>query len=136
MTLSAAEAQRHFVDPFVRENVACGYDVMAFESLTLTPFCIEILGVRKWIFQQCFQCDFGCNQVKKCKNTSTFFIFFTIVLQIFPDFFLQGEINCWGGRDRKISALVSAPVSALYLTFGSQDWTALFDWADTLGPKV
>ena len=24
---------------------------MAFESLTLTPFCMEILGVRKWIFQ-------------------------------------------------------------------------------------
>ena len=54
MTLSASTAQRHFVDPFVRENVACGYDrcdVMAFESLTLTPFCMEILGVRKWIFQ-------------------------------------------------------------------------------------
>ena len=58
MTLSAAEAQRHFVDPFVRENVACGYDVMAFESLTLTPFCIEILGVRKWIFQ-CFNSVFS-----------------------------------------------------------------------------
>ena len=56
MTLLASTAQRHFVDHFVRENVACGYDrydVMAFESLTPTPFCIEILGVRKWIFQ-CF----------------------------------------------------------------------------------
>ena len=56
MHLSASTAQRHFVDPIVRENVACGYgrcDVMAFESLTLTPFCMEILGVRKRIFQ-CF----------------------------------------------------------------------------------
>ena len=42
------------MDPFVGENVMCGYDrcdVMAFESLALTPFCMEILGVRKWIFQ-------------------------------------------------------------------------------------
>ena len=51
MTLSAAKAQRHFVDPFVRENVACGYDVVTFESLTLTPFSMELLVVRKWIFQ-------------------------------------------------------------------------------------
>ena len=49
-----------------------------------------------------------------------------------PCFFLQDEINRWGGRDRKISALVSA----LYMTFESQGWTALFDLVDTLGPKV
>ena len=60
-------------------------------------------------------------------------LFITIGLQISLGFFLQGEINCWGGWDRKISALVSAPVSALYMTFGSQGWTALFD---TLGQKV
>ena len=56
MTFSASAAQSHFIDPFVRENIACGYDrcdVMTFESLTLTPFCMEILGVRKWIIQ-CF----------------------------------------------------------------------------------
>ena len=33
-------------------------DVMAFKSLTLTPFCMEILGVRKWIFQ-CFNSVFS-----------------------------------------------------------------------------
>ena len=64
------------------------------------------------------------------------YVHFLYFLQLFCRysvfFFLQGEINGWGGRDRKISALVSA----LYLTFGSQGWTALFDWADTLGPKV
>ena len=58
MTSSAAKAQRHFVDSFVRENVACGYDVVTFESLTLTPFCMEILGVRKLIFQ-CFNSVFS-----------------------------------------------------------------------------
>ena len=61
MTLSDSTAQRHFFDPFVLENVACGYDrcdVMAFESLMLTPFCMEKLSVRKWIFQ-CFNDDFS-----------------------------------------------------------------------------
>ena len=66
-----------------------------------------------------------------CKNKSTFFIF-TIFLQTFPVFFLQGEINSWGGWDRKISA----PVSALYMSFGSQGWTALLELVDTAGPKV
>ena len=28
MTLSAANAQKHFVDPFVCEDVVCGYDVV------------------------------------------------------------------------------------------------------------
>ena len=141
MTLIASTAQRHFVDPFVCENVARSYDhceIMAFESLMLTPFCIgktwcKIMDIS--MFERCFQCDLGWNQVKICKNTSTFFIFYNCFADI-PCFFLQGEINCWGGQDRKISALVSAPVSALHMTFGSQGWTALFDLADTFGPKV
>ena len=39
----------HFADPFVRENVARVFDinVMTFESLTLTPFCMEILLCKK-----------------------------------------------------------------------------------------
>ena len=60
-----------------------------------------------------------------CKNTSNFFIF-TFFADI-PCFFSGNEINSWGGQDRKISAPVSAPVSALYMSFGSQGWTALFD---------
>ena len=51
----------HHVDPFVRENVACVYDVVTSwrsKVLTLTPFCMEILGVRKWIFQ-CFNSVFS-----------------------------------------------------------------------------
>ena len=63
------------------------------------------------------------------------FLFSTIFLQIFP-VFSPGRDQLLGRAGQKISALVSAPVSALYLTFGSKGWTALFDWADTLGPKV
>ena len=84
------------------------------------------------VFSERFWLELG----KDLQEYVNFLYFFTIVLQIFPVFFLQGDINCWGGRDRKISALVSAPVSALYMTFGSQGWTALFDLGDTLGPKV
>ena len=87
------------------------------------------------MFKRCFQRDFGWNQVKICKNTSTFFIFTTVFCR-YSLFFLKGEINCWGGRDRKISALVSALVSALYMSFGSQGWTAVFDLVDTVGPNA
>ena len=59
------------------------------------------------------------------------FIFYIYFADI-PCFFLQGEINFSGGRDRKISATVSA----LYMTFGSHGWTALFDLVNTVGPKV
>ena len=45
------------------------------------------------------------------------FLYFYNCFADIPCFFSRAsEINCWGGRDRKISALVSAPVSALYLT--------------------
>ena len=59
-------------------------------------------------------------------------LYFSIIFADIPRFFHQGEINCWGGRDRKISA----PVSALYMSFGSQGWTALFDLVDTVGPRA
>ena len=64
------------------------------------------------------------------------FLYFYNSFANIPCFFLQGEINSCGGRDRKISALVSAPVSALYMSFGSQGWTALLELVDTAGPKV
>ena len=35
-----------------------------------------------------------------------------------------------------ISAPVSAPVSALYMSFGSQGWTVLLKLVDMAGPKV
>ena len=105
---------------------------MTFESLTLTPFCTEILNVRKWMFK-CL-CGFGLNKVKYARicPLSLFLQFFADI----PFLFLQGEINCWGERDRKISGPVSAPVSAHYMTFGSKGWTALFDLVDLVGPKI
>ena len=64
------------------------------------------------------------------------FLYFNIIFADIPRFFRQGKINCWGGQDRKITAPVSALVSALYMSFGSQRWTALFDLVDKVGPKV
>ena len=86
------------------------------------------------MFLAAFSVRFWLELGKMCKNKSTFFIF-SLFLQIFP-VFSQGEINSWGGRDRKISAPLSAPVSALYMSFGSQGWTALLELVDTAGPKV
>ena len=83
------------------------------------------------MFLAVFSVRFWLESGKMCKNKSTSFIF-TIFWQIFPFLFLQGEINSWGGRDRKILA----PVSALYMSFGSQGWTALLELVDTAGPKV
>ena len=36
---SVAALTDHFADALDRENVACVYHFMTFESLTLTPFC-------------------------------------------------------------------------------------------------
>ena len=46
----------------------------------------------------------GLDKDSVCKNRSSLFIYY-----IFADipFLLQGEINSWGGRDKKISAPVS-----------------------------
>ena len=77
-----------------------------------------------------FQCDFGWNQVK-CARISPLSLFLHF-LQVFPVFFSPGRDQLRGRRDRKISA----PVSALYMSFGSQGWTALLELIDTAGPKV
>ena len=52
----------HFADVFVPENVACGYDVMTFESTQPTPFCLEKSSVRKWTIK-CFSSVFRANWV-------------------------------------------------------------------------
>ena len=107
----------HFVNPFVRENVARVFEDVVrftFESLTLTPFRIEILSVRKWIFQ-CFNGVFSAILVRMRKRYAriSLYFFFLQFLCRYSLFFLQGEINLWGVRDKKISAPVSAPVLAL-----------------------
>ena len=40
----------HFTNAFVPENVAYGYDVVTFESLQPTPFCLDKFSVRKGQF--------------------------------------------------------------------------------------
>ena len=51
-------------------------------------------------------------------------------------FFSPGQDQLLGRAGQKnISPGISPGISPL-LDFGSQGWTALFDWADTLGPKV
>ena len=84
------------------------------------------------MFLAVFSVRFWLESGKICKNKFTFFIF-TIFLQKFPVFFLQGEIKSWGGRDRIISALVSALVSALYMSFGWHGWTVILELVDTAG---
>ena len=49
-TDSAVDQTNHFADAFVRENVAYGSDVVAFESLQSTALCLAKFNVRKWIF--------------------------------------------------------------------------------------
>ena len=51
---SVAALTDHFTDVFVRENVARVFDVvgdvMTFENLTMTPFCLEKSSIRKGSF--------------------------------------------------------------------------------------
>ena len=69
-----------------------------------------------------------------CKIKSTFFIF-TFFLQIFS-VFSPGRDQLRGRAGQENICPVSAPVSALYMSFGSQGWTALLELVDTAGPKV
>ena len=67
------------------------------------------------------------------------YVHFPNFLQLFCRyslFFSRARSTAWKGGTEKISALVSAPVSALCTTFGSQGWTALFDLVDSVVPKV
>ena len=113
-------------------------DVMAFESLTLTPFCMEILGVRKWIFQ-CFNSVFSAILVGirwKYARIRPFSLFFTIVLQIFPVFSpgrdqLLGRVslkNISPGNSPGISPLLDFWIPGL----DSSIWLGLYAWAKSL----
>ena len=110
---------------------------MTFESLTLTPFCMEILGVKKIgisMFVVVFSVRFWLESGKMCKNKSTFFIFTFFCRSSL--FFSPGRDQLsWRGGQENIGPRIS-PVSALYMRFGSQGWTALLELVDTAGPKV
>ena len=49
------------------------------------------------MFKRCFSA-FWIEKGKICKNTSAYLFYIGCRYSLF---FLQGEINCWGGRDRK-----------------------------------
>ena len=56
---------------------------MTFESLQLTPFCVEKSSVRTWIFQcftQCLHWAFGWNKVKYARITITHGCFIALTL--------------------------------------------------------
>ena len=60
---SVANQTDHFTDAFVCKNGAYHYgDVMTFENLQLTPFCLDKFSVRKWIFE-CLRSVFSANLV-------------------------------------------------------------------------
>ena len=96
------------------------------------------------MFKQCFQCDLNWNQVKICKNTSTFFIF-TIVLQIFPGFFSRARSTAGEGGTGKYQPWYQPRISPL-LDFwipglDSSIWLGWYAWAkslvsSSLGPVV
>ena len=48
--MSVAALTDQFADALVRENIVRVFTVMAFESLTLTLFCLEKTSVNKGIF--------------------------------------------------------------------------------------
>ena len=111
---------------------------MTLESLTLTPFCMEILGIKMDISMllAVFSVGFWLGSGKMCKNKSTFFIFTFFFLQISPVFFSPGQDQLLERAGHVKIGPVSAPVIALYMSFGSQGWTALLELVDTAGPEV
>ena len=91
----------------------CRCDVMAFESLPPTPFCLEILSVRKWIFQ-CFNGVFSAILVGirlMYARICPLSLFFTIVLQIFPVFSLGRDQLLGRAGQKNISPGISPRIS-------------------------
>ena len=88
---------------------------MAFESLTLTPFCMEILGVRKWIFQ-CFNSVFSAIVMESGKNMQehVHFLYFYNCFADIPCFVFQGRDQLLGRAGQEnISPGISPRISPL-----------------------
>ena len=82
---------------------------MVFERLTLTPFCMEILGVRKWIFQ-CLTVFSVRFWLESGKNMQEYFhFFFTFFLQIFPVFFSRARSTAREGGIEKYQPWYQPP---------------------------
>ena len=76
---------------------------MAFESLTPTPFCMELLGVRKWIFQcfNVFSVRFWLESGKDMQEYVHFLIFYNCFADISCCFFSPGRDQLLGRAGQK-----------------------------------
>ena len=84
ITENVADQTDHFVDVFVRENVAYGYEVVP--TLWRSKFTADAILLRTMekgeilMFQQRFQSDFGWNKKNMQNNDHTsFFIELTLI---------------------------------------------------------
>ena len=83
-TESVAALIDHKNDGFVLRKRCTGCNVMMFESLTLTPFCLEKISLRKMVFKgfSSVFSGFWLESGKICKNNGhTFFIHFINTFQ-------------------------------------------------------
>ena len=81
-TERVTDQTEYFADAFVHENVVCGCDnVMMFESLQLTPFCLEKSRVRKGYFNVLAACSvrIWLGKCKICKNNDHMGLFHCII---------------------------------------------------------
>ena len=127
----------HFANSFVHENVArifdivIRYDVRKFDADAILYADTRCKKMDISIFLVVFSVQFWLEWGKIFKNTSNFLIF-TIVLQIFPVFFLQGRINSCGGHDRKIWAPYQ-PFHEFWIAgLDSSIWLGRYGWAKSL----
>ena len=106
---------------------------MAFESLTLTPFRLEILGVRKLIFNvlTVISVRFWLESGKICKNTSTFFIFYNCFADI--PFFSPGRDQLLGRAGQKNISPGISPLRDFWIPgLDSCIWLGRYAWAKSL----
>ena len=86
------------------------------------------------MFKPCFQRDFGWNRVKICKNTSTFFIF-TTVLQIFPIFFSRARSTAGDGGTEKYQPWYQPPYQPSTRVVDRRAGQLYLTWSIRLGQK-
>ena len=106
---------------------------MTFESLTLTPFCMEILGVKKMdisMFLAVFSVRFWFEPYKMCKNKSTFIIF-TIICRYTLLFFSPGRDQPLGRAGLENIGPRISPLHEFWIRAGQ----LYLNWLIRLGQK-
>ena len=108
---------------------------MTFESLTLTPFCSETLGLKYGyfsVFSGVFSVRFWLESGKMCKNKSTFFIF-TIFLKIFPVFFSRARSTPGEGGTEKYQPWYQPPYQPSTRVLDRRAGQLYLNWLIRLG---